>query len=94
MPSPRGCWDAPKPPPCIHCPVQVARPSNPTLPMAAVPMPVPLIRMPRGECVELAAINGCTANQKAAPSPFLDCRLLKRLRFTFVSSKLAWLLLS
>lgn len=34
------------------------------------------------------------ANQKAAPSPFLDCRLLKRLRFTLTSSRLAWLLLS
>lgn len=31
--------------------------------------------------------------QKAAPSPFLDC-LLKRFRFTFVSSRLAWLLVS
>ena len=32
--------------------------------------------------------------QKAAPRPFFDCRLLNLFRFTFVSSRLAWLLVS
>lgn len=33
--------------------------------------------------------------QKAAPNPFLDCRLLNRFRFVWlISSMLAWLLLN
>lgn len=33
-------------------------------------------------------LTNVSLDQNAAPSPFLDCRLLKRLRFTFTSSRL------